>query len=441
MDQPSLVRASYLLDGRRVVVRDLLERGLLNVGDRLRFRRPLKGSEHYATVTAEGHITLDDGQVFRSPSKAAAVATGAKALDGWTAWVVESAGVTLDVLRGRLLDDLVMLPGTEPSDEEDVGEAAPLPRYEFLKHARDSADKGDAVLTTVRSLLQHWGGQARGSRIVERVAADLDNHGLTTVPDFRHVTLDAVVAITSVEVQAEDPDEIVEEESPAPLDRSEIGLTLGNLPSALGGVVSVQRESTLNQAVTLMLLHDFSQLPVMAGKRDLAGVVSWKSIAQARHARGDAGLADATVPTQAVPFDTELVDALDRLAREDFVVVLDHTRAISGIVTTADVVGLYGELATPFFLVGELDQELRRLIAMQIPLDEVRALCDPKGERDLTSHDDLTMGDYERTLQNTDVWARLGWPIDRKVFTERLAELRRVRNDITHYNPDADLTG
>lgn len=339
MGQPNLARASYLLDGRRVIVRDLLDRGLLAVGDRLRFSRPRKGSEHSAAITADGLITLDDGQVFRTPSKAAAAATGAKALDGWTAWVVESAGVTLDILRGRLLDDLVTEPSTNTSDEDNVSGSAPLPRHEFLKHARDSADEGDAVRTTVRGLLQHWGGQARGSRIVERVAADLDNHGLTTVPDFRHVTLDAVVAITSVKVKTEDTDEIVAEESPVPLDRSQIGLTLGNLPSALGGVVSVQRESTLDQAVTLMLLHDFSQLPVMAGKRELAGVVSWKSIAQARHARRDAGLADATVPTQAVPFDTELVE-LDRLAREDFVVVFDHTRAISGIVTTADVVDL-----------------------------------------------------------------------------------------------------
>lgn len=320
-------------------------------------------------------------------------------------------------------------------------DSPPPSRHEFLKEARRRADADDPIVESVRDLLHRWGGRARGSRIMESMVADLENHGLITEPDFRRVTLDSRVAVVSP-VRSSERDEVpaavtpVADPEPAGSDDRDVGLTLGNLPSALGGVVSVTPQSTLAQAVTLMLVHDFSQIPVLSGTREVRGAVTWKSIAQAWHVDPAAGLADAIVAASPMAYDTELVEVLPLLATRDFVIVHDHTRAIAGIVTTTDVVNLYGELSTPFFLVGELDQELRALVASTFTIDRVRTVCDPHGARNLTSHDELTMGDYERTLQNPDCWATLGWPLDRAVFTDRLAELRAIRNDITHFNPD-----
>jgi hypothetical protein len=31
---------------------------------------------------------------------------------------------------------------------------------------------------------------------------------------------------------------------------------------------------------------------------------------------------------------------------------------------------------------------------------------------------------------------QLGWPLDRGTFVKRIDELRRIRNDITRFNPD-----
>jgi len=63
------------------------------------------------------------------------------------------------------------------------------------------------------------------------------------------------------------------------------------------------------------------------------------------------------------------------------------------------VVGTYRELSTPFILIGELDQVLRKLISRKFTLHEVRALCDPDGKRGIDSFDKLEMGDYQRTLE------------------------------------------
>ncbi|MFI6687811.1 hypothetical protein [Streptomyces sp. NPDC050485] len=69
----------------------------------LTFRRKRSGEAHLARVTADGRIELSDGRRFKSPSTAAAAASGRGPFDGRTAWALDG-GTLLDVLRQRLLD-------------------------------------------------------------------------------------------------------------------------------------------------------------------------------------------------------------------------------------------------------------------------------------------------------------------------------------------------
>ena len=169
-----------------------------------------------------------------------------------------------------------------------------------------------------------------------------------------------------------------------------------------------------------MLLNDYSQLAVLSGTHTLRGAVTWKSIAQARHARTSASFSDAIVRAHEARYNQDLIDVLTTLEASDFVFVRDENSAIAGIVTTADVVHAYGELATPFFLIGELDQMLRHVISHTFTLEEVTSLCDSAGVRAIRSFDDLDMGDYQRTLENPVSWSKLGWPLDRVAFVKRL---------------------
>lgn len=93
-------------------------------------------------------------------------------------------------------------------------------------------------------------------------------------------------------------------------------------------------------------------------------------------------------------------------------------------------------MATPFFLMGELDHLLSRVMSDNFSMDEIRALCDVDGTRKLLSYDELTMGDYQSVLQNPSEWSILVWPLDRQTFARRLSELRNVRNSLMHFNPD-----
>ncbi|MEE1828150.1 CBS domain-containing protein [Streptomyces sp. BE20] len=431
-------RASYLLAGRRVGIADLVRAGLLSAGDQLTFERPRIGETHSAQITDDAQLKLIDGQLFKSPSTAAIAAVGGGSFDGWHAWALPD-GRLLDALRQELLDNVAQAP--EGDEETQVPSTA---RHEMLKQARESAEQGHPKSLPVRDLLQWWGAERRGYLISRQIAAELANHSLSTSPDFEAVGLDAVVdlvvASTSPEIQPE-PETPAQTVVSSPAHHNEedtpvLGLTVGNLRSALTGVVSVSPSSTFEEAITEMVINGFSQLPVITGSRNLRGAVTWESIARARHVDPEAPFSKAIIPAHDVPYDRHLIDVLPLLADYNFVLVRDQTNAIAGIVTANDVAMEYGSMATPFFLIGEFDQRLRRILAETFAISHVATLCAPDGNRTIGSFDDLSVGDYQRILENEDSWKILGWPLDRKVFVKRIDELRVIRNDLMHFNPD-----
>lgn len=456
-DQDQDDKSRYLLDGRRVLLTDLIEGGLLHPGAALRFSRHQKGIVHRCSVSRDGGLRLYDGRVFRSPSRAAAVAAGLRAVDGWHAWVVEDSGVSLDALRQRLLSSAARAQGAHSGQTPES--SAAQNRFNLLQVARQEADDLTPRAVQVRQLLAWWGAKSRGTRVTHRIEADLANHGLVTSPNFRKVTMDTVVRLETA--PAADETAVAEEPSSSPsrevgegvgegtpdvfggeatdeddAEERDGGVTVGNLASALTGITSVPPDATFEQAITLMLLNDYSQLAVLSGGRTLRGAITWKSIAQARHANPAAAFRDAIVPAREVPYDKELIDCLRDLEEDDFLVVRDETKMLSGIITTADVVNAYGELATPFLLIGELDRALRYAISRTFSLDEVRGVCVSTASRIIDSFDDLSIGDYQQVLANPQLWSKLGWPLDRSALIARLDELRDFRNDVMHFNPD-----
>ncbi|MFL1430349.1 MULTISPECIES: CBS domain-containing protein [unclassified Nocardiopsis] len=429
-------RNSYLFEGRRVSIADLVEAGLLEVGTQLTFDRPRIGETHSARVTEGSMIELVDGQQFKSPSSAAVAAVGSGSFDGWRAWVLDD-GATLDTLRQRLLDSVA----AQVSDE--VAVQPSTARHERLKKAREEAEQGNPLTLTVRDLLGWWGAERRGYLISEQMVAELDNHSLSTVPDFEAVNLDAQVNLVIAQMDADSEREsekgAVTVNSTASSEGEDThvpGLTVGNLPSALSGVVAVSPSATFEEAITEMAVNGYSQLAVLSGARNLRGAVTWESITRARHADPSAPFSKAIIRARDVTYDQHLIDILSLLSEFDFVLVRDQTNAIAGIVTANDVAAAYGTMATPFFLIGELDQRLRRVLSGAFDIGYATNLCSPDGGRSISSFDDLSMGDYQRILQNTQAWEALGWPLDRKVFVRRIDELREIRNDLMHFNPD-----
>jgi CBS domain-containing protein len=436
-DDEAVGRSMYLIGGRRVTVPDLLEAGLIKAGTKLRFKRKRIGVTYNATVTDKGRIRLEsDGEEFRSPSRAATVAAGIRAVDGWRAWLVVDQDRLLDAVRQELLDREIstVAAAANRQNEDTLRQSV----HERLRQARGRADEHAPLRVTVRELLSFWGAKDRGDQ-VSQIEADLANHGLVTSPSFRAVTLDTVVSLTTPPDEAEgtatvgpsEVDDLPVTEDDEGGDDLNVRLTVGNL-SPLDGVESVGPNSTFEEAITKMLLNDFSQLAVLNGPRNVRGAVTWRSIAEAMHQKS-ASLVDAIVShVEVVPYDRGLFDVLPTLQQREFVLVRDERKNIAGIVTTADVAQRYGAMATPFFEVGELDQTLRWILNRTFDMPAIHRLCGKKIE----SFDQLSIGDYQRVLENKEGWEKLGWPLDRVTFISRLEEIRSIRNKVMHFHPD-----
>ena len=117
--------------------------------------------------------------------------------------------------------------------------------------------------------------------------------------------------------------------------------------------------------------------------------------------------------------------------------VQGQDRTISGIVTTADLSEEFARRATPFFLIGEIERRLRRVVDRIFLGEELSSIRDPEdSDRSVVSAEDLTIGEYARLFEQPDRWERTGWRVDRRVFVEALSKVRELRNDVMHFSPD-----
>lgn len=322
-----------------------------------------------------------------------------------------------------------------------------------LKTIREALADGRSVNpVTVREFLSWFDAHRRGVSIVARVRDVLEAESLATLPDFEEPWLDGLLAFHLVDVAAgpgnSDGTAIVErvtETEPAPepteLDEMwqhrEAGYRLSRFAAANKPVMSVGPATTLHEAVTIMLLNDFSQLPVMVGERDVKGVVTWAEIA-ARAVLGKLGaLASECMVDPIILNDTaSIFEAIQTVVVRDFVLVRDKQRRIAGIVTAADLSLQFRSLSEPFLLLSEIETHVRNMIGETFTLQELIAARDPGSTREINTVADLSFGEYVFLLQKEDNWIRLGVKVDRQAFCRQLDRVRSIRNQVMHFDPD-----
>jgi len=94
-------------------------------------------------------------------------------------------------------------------------------------------------------------------------------------------------------------------------------------------------------------------------------------------------------------------------------------------------------LAEPFLLLSEIENSIRDLIANRFEKTEIaKALRDESNSDIYLESSDLTFGDYIRLMENPTRWGKLQLNIDRAIFCKDLDRIRRIRNDVMHFDPD-----
>ena len=299
---------------------------------------------------------------------------------------------------------------------------------EHLKNIDEQLNKGVIPpKESVRNILWWFGASRRGYNVVRHIRSELEKFNLVTTPDFEFAYIDD-------DVQFARPGQY-EDTSPHTADPI---YRIGRLESANKKPISVKPDALLSQATTLMLTHDYSQLPVMTTDREVKGVISWRTIGS-RLALGCGGdkVSDFMDESHVVLIETSLFDAIKVVAEFEYVLVQASDRTICGIVTATDLTFQFRNLAEPFLLIGETENHVRKLIHGKFSVEELQGIRDENdAERAVESVADLTFGEYVRLIENEDRWAKLGINIDRVEFTKRLDHVREIRNDVMHFDPD-----
>jgi len=94
-------------------------------------------------------------------------------------------------------------------------------------------------------------------------------------------------------------------------------------------------------------------------------------------------------------------------------------------------------LTEPFLLLREIELHIRQLLKGKITAEDFCVLDGlPSQNREPQDGEDLTLGDYVKLLEHPQVWSKLKLRIDRVVLTKLLDEVRKIRNEVMHFDPD-----
>ena len=278
---------------------------------------------------------------------------------------------------------------------------------------------------TGRELFNSLGFERRTSGNCWAVDNFLRENSLMVEPHYNNVWIDTIITLKH-----------------KPIARTNVSkdpiLKVAVLEEASKVPVYVSNSAPLVEATTLMRMNDYSQLPVTNNKlRGLCGFISWRTIgeAMANGVKSDM-VKDYIQPIErTLKLDTPLLEAIGYVYKNEFAIVEDPTRQICGILTTTDISQQFLTLTEPYLLMQEIENQVRLLLSDVFNLEDIQKTCIER-ERQVNTLDDLTFGEYIHIIEQTDKWERLGLNLDKSLFIKMLNDVRLIRNDIMHFEPD-----
>ena len=306
--------------------------------------------------------------------------------------------------------------------------------------------RGESVNSvSVRSFLGWFGAQRRSHWNVWTIRRALEKAKILTSPDFESAYIDSeiqfelldnVEVVKVSETPAEPQPEVAAQ--PLPAVAADPTYRISKLGAANKKPLSVRPDASLKEAVTLMMANDFSQLPVMTNERDTKGIVSWLSIGT-RTVLGNSRnyVREVMDVHHEIRADASMFQAIPTIVQHGYVLVRGSDNKITGIVTASDLSLQFQQVAEPFLLLSEIENHVRSLLNAKFDKADLAAVRDPSDNtREIDDVSDLTFGEYLRLLESEERWKKLELNLDRKTFCNHLDQVRIIRNDVMHFDPD-----
>lgn len=169
-------------------------------------------------------------------------------------------------------------------------------------------------------------------------------------------------------------------------------LTIDILPSAKKPPTTINKDAKISEAITLMLMNNYSQLPVVKGTREVEGVVSWESISKKSISKN---IVNDNHPEYVKNFlnknikilskDTPLIDAIKIVLENELVLVKNKDKTLSGIITLADISSQFFRLTEPFLLLEQIEKSIRLLLNENILKEDLEKVCQDNKEKNLNT--------------------------------------------------------
>lgn len=294
----------------------------------------------------------------------------------------------------------------------------------------------EAERVTTREFIWWFGAKRRRQNAVDTIREALGKHGLITDPDFQQAYIDEEL---SFELQQPTKGQPETESSSTTLVESDPTHRINKLEAANREPTTIKPDAPLSNAITIMMSHKYSQLPVMTDKRTVKGMISWESIGKRLALNRPCELVrDFMEETyEEIQSDASLLSAIQRIEANDYVLVRNRRNEISGIVTSSDLTQQFHLLGEPFLLIGEIENYIRIMLQPRFTPEELADAKDPNDkDRQIKHVSDLSFGEYIRLVEDKERWEKLMLNFDRKWFVNELQRIRRVRNDVMHFDPD-----
>ncbi|MFI5158984.1 MAG: CBS domain-containing protein [Sphingobacteriales bacterium] len=288
---------------------------------------------------------------------------------------------------------------------------------------------------------QYLGVARRGWRVIQEINELLDEYDCICKPEFgRAWFYGEIEIIPKPKLSMGKTDDNTIDWDPTPRLSSLKAANLSKLKHGGegGGLITVNRDTTLAAATTLMIMHDFSQLPIMNTPRETEGIISWRSIGRALSlGKTCKTVNDCKEEVVILEEDELLFNAAKIVLEKEVILVRQKDRTISGIVTATDIGQQFISMAEPFLMIEQIENHIRKMLDNIFgPEDLVftdKQMDKPKEIKNLS---DLTFGQYVKLVEDPKKFEKLKLNVDRSVLAKQLEEVRKIRNDVMHFATD-----
>lgn len=292
---------------------------------------------------------------------------------------------------------------------------------------------------STRNVTEFYGVTRRGWRVIERVNFWLEKYELIMEPSYSTAN-----AYGTVEIKPKPTITLSGElKKPKYLDViPRLGIIkssdLNNSKEGDPKLISVKKETTLSEVISLMILNNFSQIPILSSKKDVYGLISWKSIGKALSlGKVCPTVADCYEAVEIINYDEPLFKAVKIILDKEVVLVRDFKNEISGIVTATDIGEQFLILSEPFLLIEQIENFVRIILKDKLTYDDINKVLDlSKNEKEVKHLSDLNFGHYVRIVENENLFKKIGVSIDRVILQKMLVDVNKIRNEIMHFSPE-----